>query len=168
LRRRKINLNIFIKFYRTRNSDKCKMKDIFSLSMCISKKGVRQGVNAEGIYTCLVRLRMRYSRSVACVLLLWRTGQDSVSSIRVAQAVSRRPLTVLAPGSVHVVFVVVRVALGQVCLQVLRVFLSLSFHRVSSNSYIMWGINKRPTDGSSSDIVPPHRHEQQRLCITFY
>jgi hypothetical protein len=41
-----------------------------------------------------------------------------------------------APGSIHVGFVVAKVALGQVFLRVIRFFsFNISFHRHSSNSY---------------------------------
>jgi hypothetical protein len=43
--------------------------------------------------------------------------------------------TGFAPGSIHVGFVVDKVALGQVFLRVLRFPLSISFHRRSPNSY---------------------------------
>jgi hypothetical protein len=49
-----------------------------------------------------------------------------------AQAVSHRPLT--APGSIHVGFVVDKVALGQVFLRVLYP-VNISFHRRSPNLY---------------------------------
>jgi hypothetical protein len=45
----------------------------------------------------------------------------------------------LAPGSVHTGFVVDNVALGRVLLRVLRCPLSISFHRASPYSYIIWG-----------------------------
>ena len=52
-----------------------------------------------------------------------------------AQAVSRRPLTTEArgsvPGQARVRFVVDKVALGQVFLRVFRFPLSISFHRCS-------------------------------------
>jgi hypothetical protein len=52
-----------------------------------------------------------------------------------AQVVSRR-LTPRTPGSIHVGFVVDKVALGQVFLRVLRVSpVNISFHRRSPNSY---------------------------------
>jgi hypothetical protein len=55
-----------------------------------------------------------------------------------AQAVSRRPLkaeTKFAPWSIHMGFLVEEVALGRVFLRVLRISLSISFHRCSPNSY---------------------------------
>jgi hypothetical protein len=57
-----------------------------------------------------------------------------------AQAVSRRPLTAEAwvqRGSVHMGFVIYRVALGQVFLRVLRLSHVSSFHRASPLSYIV-------------------------------
>jgi hypothetical protein len=54
-----------------------------------------------------------------------------------AQVVSHWPLTVeFAPGSIHVGFVVDKLALGQVFLRVLRFSpVNISFHRRSPNSY---------------------------------
>jgi hypothetical protein len=55
-----------------------------------------------------------------------------------AQAVSRRPFTAEAcyrVRSIHLGFVVHKVALGQVFLRVLQFFLSISFHRRSPNPY---------------------------------
>jgi hypothetical protein len=45
-------------------------------------------------------------------------------------------------------FVVDKVALGQVFLQVLQFPLSISFHRLSPYSYIIWGINNMSVSGS--------------------
>jgi hypothetical protein len=55
-----------------------------------------------------------------------------------AQVVSRRPLTAetrVRAGSIHVGFVVDKVALGQVFLRVLRFFPVISFHHRSTKSY---------------------------------
>jgi hypothetical protein len=40
-----------------------------------------------------------------------------------------------------------KVALGKVCIRVLRFSLSISFHRGSPYSHIVWGINNRPVRG---------------------
>jgi hypothetical protein len=53
--------------------------------------------------------------------------------------------------SVHVGSVVDKVALGQVPLWVSRVFLSISFHRGSSLSYISWGMNNMPVGSRNSE-----------------
>jgi hypothetical protein len=69
----------------------------------------------------------------------------------IAQAVSRLPLTTEArflPGSVYEGLVVESVALGHVFLRVLRVSLSISFHRGSSYSCILWGMNSSSEDDS--------------------
>jgi hypothetical protein len=47
-------------------------------------------------------------------------------------------------------FVVDKVALVQVFLQVLRFPLPMSFHRGSSYSYIVWRMNNRPVGGRSA------------------
>jgi hypothetical protein len=63
------------------------------------------------------------------------------------QAVSCQLVTAeagFAPSSVHVGFVVDRVALGQIFLQVFRVPLSVSFHHGSPYSYVTCGMNSRP------------------------
>jgi hypothetical protein len=64
-----------------------------------------------------------------------------------AQAVSRRPLTTEARGSVpsqvHVRFVVDKVALGQVFLRVVGFPLSISFHWCSINCKNL-GLHKKP------------------------
>jgi hypothetical protein len=41
---------------------------------------------------------------------------------------------------------------------------SISFHRGSPHSYIIWGMNNRPAAGGgrSSETVSQHRHEQQQ------
>jgi hypothetical protein len=62
----------------------------------------------------------------------------------------------LATGSVHVGFVVGKVAFGKVSLKVLR-FSPVNI--VTPYSYMIWGINNRPVSGRSSEIVSPHRHE---------
>jgi hypothetical protein len=64
-----------------------------------------------------------------------------------AHAVSRRPL--IAPGSVHVGFVLDKMATGQVYLRVLPYSLSISYHRGSSYTHIAWGIHNRTFDGRS-------------------
>jgi hypothetical protein len=56
-----------------------------------------------------------------------------------AHAVSRRPLIAeagFAPGSVHVGFVLDKMATGQVYLRVLRYSLSISYHRGSPYTHI--------------------------------
>jgi hypothetical protein len=59
-----------------------------------------------------------------------------------AQAVRRRPLTAEAgfvPESIHVEFLVDKVALGQVFLRVLRFSpVHISYHCHSPNSYNLW------------------------------
>jgi hypothetical protein len=64
-------------------------------------------------------------------------GDQIKHSRAMAQAVSRRPLTTEAqgsvPGQVHVRFVVDKLALGQVFLRVVGFPLSISFHWCSIN-----------------------------------
>jgi hypothetical protein len=72
----------------------------------------------------------------------------------VAQVVSaclslRRPG--FAPMSVHVGFVVDKVALGQFFSEFFGFPLSVSFHRGLSYSYIIWRMNNRPIGGRSSE-----------------
>jgi hypothetical protein len=38
--------------------------------------------------------------------------------------------------------------------------LSVSFHRGCPCSYIIWGMNNRPSGGRSSETVSPHRQQQ--------
>jgi hypothetical protein len=68
-----------------------------------------------------------------------------------------------APGSVHVGFVVDKLALGQVFLRVFRFPLSVAFHRVSILLYMFWGMHSTPVLARSSEtlIVLPHRRERQ-------
>jgi hypothetical protein len=63
----------------------------------------------------------------------------------------RRPE--FAPGSVHVGCVVDNVALWQVSVRFIRFPLSISTHRGSPYSYIIWGMNNRPVGGCSSDTL---------------
>jgi hypothetical protein len=58
------------------------------------------------------------------------------------------------PRSVHVGFVLHKVALGQVTILVLRVSLSMLFHRDSPCSYITWGMNNKPVGGRCSETSP--------------
>jgi hypothetical protein len=55
------------------------------------------------------------------------------------------------PESVHVVFVVDKFAMGQVFVEVLQISLSISLHHGSPFSYIIWGMNNRPSGGHSSE-----------------
>jgi hypothetical protein len=75
------------------------------------------------------------------------------------QAVSCRPLTAetgFTPGSVHVGFVVDKVALGQAFLRVLRFLLSISFHYSSPCSFIAREMNNRLVGGRSSETYSRH------------
>jgi hypothetical protein len=63
-----------------------------------------------------------------------------------------------------VVFVVDKMALGQVILIVLAFTLSVSFHRGSPYSYIVWGMNNRPVCGRSSEIQS-HPVDMNRMII---
>jgi hypothetical protein len=71
-----------------------------------------------------------------------KIGSNQLCRRAMAQVVSlspRRPG--FASGSIHVGFVVGKVALGQVFLRVLRFPpVNISFHRRSPNSYIIWGM----------------------------
>jgi hypothetical protein len=108
----------------------------------------------------LTGFRHANMRSIVWCQMRW-TGQ-----LAVAQTVPwlRRlvaGLSVRRPGSVHVEFVVDKVALGQVFLRVLR------FSPV--NIILLWlsiliynlGVNNRPIGGRSSETISPHWHEQQ-------
>jgi hypothetical protein len=65
------------------------------------------------------------------------------------------------PGSVHVGFVVGKVALGQNFSEFFSFFLSISLHNGSPHSYIIWRINNRPVKRQQfRDIASPHQHEQ--------
>jgi hypothetical protein len=65
-----------------------------------------------------------------------------------------------ASGSILVGFVVDKVTLGQVFLRVFRFPLSISFHRRSPYSYIMWVVNNMSVNGSSSGTTPSiKRHD---------
>jgi hypothetical protein len=81
---------------------------------------------------------------------------------------TRRPGFV--PGSVHVGFVVNKVALEQGFLRVLRVFLSISFHHGSSYAHTIWGMDSRPVGDLSSETQSHplfiNNNKQQNLRIT--
>jgi hypothetical protein len=69
----------------------------------------------------------------------WTSSVWSRVGRGMANAASRRPLTAkvqVRTGSIHIGFVVDKVALGQVFRRVLRFFLSILFHRGSSYLYI--------------------------------
>jgi hypothetical protein len=69
------------------------------------------------------------------------------------------------PWSVHVGFVVDKVALGQVFLRVLQ-FSTVSIIPPCPHTYIIWGINNGHVGGRRSDkIVSPYRHEQHQQHI---
>jgi hypothetical protein len=61
----------------------------------------------------------------------------------------RRPAFV--SGSVHMGFLFYKVALGQVFTRILWFPLSVSFHRGSPYSYIIWEVNNKPDGGHSSE-----------------
>jgi hypothetical protein len=77
-----------------------------------------------------------------------------------AQAVSRRPLNAEAGfaawWSLHVEFVVNKVALVHVFLEFFGFTLSVSFHLGSPCSYITWGMNNRPAGGRSAETQSYH------------
>jgi hypothetical protein len=66
----------------------------------------------------------------------------------------------LASGSVHVEFVVDKVALGHVFLRVLQFSLSISFHRGSPYSCHLGDEQQACQYPQFRDTVSPHRHEQ--------
>jgi hypothetical protein len=72
----------------------------------------------------------------------------------------RRP--VFAPASASVGFVVGKLALGQDFLRVLRFSFTVLFHHGCPYSYIIWRMNNRPVDGSSSETVSLHQHGHQQ------
>jgi hypothetical protein len=74
----------------------------------------------------------------------------------------RRPE--FASGSVHVGFVVDKVALGRVFHRGLRFFLSLSFHRGSPYSYHLEDEQQVHWWPQFRDTVSPQRHEQKCVC----
>jgi hypothetical protein len=76
----------------------------------------------------------------------------------------RRPWS--ESGSVHMGFVVGRVALGHVSFRVLKFSLSISFHRGSPYSDIIWRINNRPVGGRSSETQshPTNINNKGNIC----
>jgi hypothetical protein len=76
-------------------------------------------------------MAMAMAQAVSHCLSLWRPG--------------------FAPRSVHVGFVVDKVALGQVLFQVLRFLPSITFHSGSILIYITWKMKNKPTDGYNSE-----------------
>jgi hypothetical protein len=73
---------------------------------------------------------------------------------------TRRPEIV--PGSVHVGFVVDKVALGQVYT---HVFICQHHCSWTSYSYHMWGVNSTPVCGRSSETYSPYGHEHEVLQL---
>jgi hypothetical protein len=71
--------------------------------------------------------------------------------------------SVFAAGLVHVGFVVNKVALVQIFLQVLRFSLSIFFHHVCPWSYINWGMNNRPDGGCISETWS-HPIDMNKSC----
>jgi hypothetical protein len=63
------------------------------------------------------------------------------------------------PGSIYVGSVVVKVALGQVFLRVLRDSPVNIIPPWFSTQYVIWGMRNRPVRGRSSETVSYHRHE---------
>jgi hypothetical protein len=95
---------------------------------------------------------LRATEVMNCMAVLWlRRLVTGLSPCR----------TSFAPGSVHMRFVVDKVALEQVFLRVIRFPLSLSFHLGSPYSYTIWTMDSRPIGGRSSETVSPHRHEHE-------
>jgi hypothetical protein len=79
----------------------------------------------------------------------------------IVQEVSRQPLAWkpgFASGSVYARFVE-KVEFGHVFPWVLRISLSISFHRDSPYSYIIWGMKNIPFWLQFWDMVSLHRHE---------
>jgi hypothetical protein len=62
----------------------------------------------------------------------------------------------------HVVFVVDKVALGQVFLRVLQFLPVNNILPWLSIRMYQWGMNARPVDGRSSETVSSLRHKQQQ------
>jgi hypothetical protein len=56
------------------------------------------------------------------------------------------------PGLLHVEFVVEKVAMDRFIFGFFYFPLSISFHSGFPYSYIIWGMNKRPVGGSSSEM----------------
>jgi hypothetical protein len=74
------------------------------------------------------------------------------------------------PGSVHVGFVVDKMALGHDFLQVFGLSLAISFHHGSPYSYITWGINNRSTGGLNSKTLSHpidmnNHHQGVAVCL---
>jgi hypothetical protein len=90
-------------------------------------------------------------------------SSQPTNSRGMGHAVSRLPLTTeaqFAPASLHVGFVVDKVALGQL----LGCPLSISFHHGTPFSYIIWGMNSRPVGGCSSETVSSRQREHLTPC----
>jgi hypothetical protein len=93
---------------------------------------------------------------ISAVLTVRATILTSLFSmgILLAQVINRRPLTAEARVRARVVnvgFVVDKVALGQVFLQVLRFPLSMYHPTVALQTHIIWGMNSMSVSGSSSE-----------------
>jgi hypothetical protein len=102
-----------------------------------------------------------------CCLINGRLKLDTGHAV--AQAVSRRPLTAVAGfafGSVHVGFVMEKVALGQVFLRVLLFSLPVSFHRSSPYSYFL-GDKDRLVDGHNRHSFTPSTWRWTRMETWF-
>jgi hypothetical protein len=63
------------------------------------------------------------------------------------------------PGSLHVGFVVYKVALGQDFLRVVRFFPCQHYSTMAFHTHHL-AMNNSPVNGRSSEIVSPHQHEQ--------
>jgi hypothetical protein len=72
-----------------------------------------------------------------------------------------------SPGSIHVGFVVDKVALVQVFFSEVFGFpLSVSFHRRSRYLCVIWGMNSMPVNGSSSETqISPHKNQSVKHTI---
>jgi hypothetical protein len=81
----------------------------------------------------------------------------------VAQVFSRRSLT--AESRVQARVNPYGICGGQVSLRVLQFSLSVSFHRGSPYSYVIWGMNSKPDGNRSSETVSPRRHEQDEQIL---
>jgi hypothetical protein len=107
---------------------------------------------------------LNYYLYVVIVILIITTTLITELTVAIAQALvaglSPQRLG-FAPRSVHVRFVVDKVALGRVFVRVLGVLPHQYYFTVTSHSYVIWGIDNGARWWQQlKDIVSPHLHEK--------
>jgi hypothetical protein len=131
------------------------------LACCYRSFSNRSLVTCHALYVLTVPSVSIYHRQS---IALWRACDVSRSHMWRAVPWLRRLVTDLSPlspgfaaGSIHVEFVVDKVALGQVFP------LSVSHHRRSPYAYIIWRMNNMSVSGSSSETYSPHNINQSHI-----